>query len=330
MKRTAIAVAFGALALPAASSAETFSDPAGDNCGEFGSPGMPLPLCDDDVTSASQDAPSPGTIRVTFNYAAPPKATGYLPRLAIHTASGDRAQPDFLAAYYHVGGGNYAWQMRRWNAHNDGEVTAAVEATTSGNSVSLTFPASAIGSPSEYRWWAAGGAIGEAPHECPEQVPNDGFHTHVLGGGPGGGTPGGGAPGGAAPPSGGRTADAMLASLGTAAKTGDRRTGAAPRLLADGGFRIPLVGLDPGRVTAELTGSTGPAARALVLANGQVLIGQSGRARMQVRLTRAGRRALRGARRTVRARLTLTYRPATGGSPLRVARRLRIAPPPEH
>ena len=33
MKRAAIAIAVSALALPATASAETFTDPSGDNCG---------------------------------------------------------------------------------------------------------------------------------------------------------------------------------------------------------------------------------------------------------------------------------------------------------
>jgi hypothetical protein len=313
MKHAALALAVSALALPPTASAETFTDPSGDNCGVFGS----LTLCDDDATSVSQESPSPGTIRLTFTYAGPPWTTSYLPRVAIHTASQDRAEPDFLAAYYHVGGGSYAWQVRRWQLNNGGEVTGAVDATTAGTSMTLTFPAAAIGSPAQYRWWAAGGAVAEEPQDCPEQLPGSGFFTHVLGGAHGGAPPGSGDT-----PRAGRTAEQLRGSLRSAARTGGSRTGRAGALLGAGGFSVPLSGLDRGKVTAAL----GSASQ--VLAKGQVKLGASGRATLRVRLTAAGRRKLRRARRTLHARLTLNYRRSTGGPPIRVARKLRIAPSP--
>ena len=236
MKRAAIAIAVSALALPATASAETFTDPSGDNCGVFG----PLTLCDDDATSVSQDSPSPGTIRLAFTYAGPPRGTSYLPRVAIHTASPARAQPDFLAAYYHVGGGSYAWQVRRWQLSNGGQITGAVDAATTGNTVTLTFAAAAIGGPKQYRWWAAGGSVAEEPQDCPEQLPGGGFFTHVLGGGDGGPPPASGD----TPPA-GRTVQQLRGSLRSAARTGDRRAARVRTLLSAGGILHPALAPRP-------------------------------------------------------------------------------------
>ena len=172
----------------------------------------------------------------------------------------------------------------------------------------------------------AGGSIGESPQEGAELVPNADFFTHVLGGGGGGGVPGAGPV--TPPPTAPSTRPGASRSLNRGARRADGLTDSAAKLLAGGGFTLPLSDLDPGQVAVSLTAPVAARVRSRVLASGTVRIGANRRGRAKIRLSAVGRRVLRKAKRPVTATVRLTYRAAAGGAPLTKTRRVKIKPPP--
>jgi hypothetical protein len=146
------------------------------------------------------------------------------------------------------------------------------------------------------------------------------------GGSTGGGATGGGSTGGGSSTPAVPTAAQIAAALGVDIKALVKtltklRT---RKLVSAGGFSAKgLDALGAGRFTVTLTGATagkaGAAAKAVTIAKGTRSVTEAGRYTMKVKLTKHGKRLLRGARR-VKAKLTLRFQPTAGATQVRSAK----------
>lgn len=129
----------------------------------------------------------------------------------------------------------------------------------------------------------------------------------------------------AAPIAEGASAPAALVTVGQVAKLlGPRVVRRSARTLIKRGFRFTVNAPSAGWLKVTWR-SRARGKRAKVLASGQVTFAKAGKARLTVRLNRAGRRAVRRSSKKLKITVRGSFTPADGGAAVTVARKATVA-----
>ena len=314
-----------ALGGPAATSAsaETFTDPAGDNIGldSFG-----RTVTAPDMTFASQQILPDGRIEL-ISTAGPGVCSTLLPE----GGTADKPAHAFIALYadkldqyihdsINQADINYriAFDTTRQSyvIRTQFQVVSVIDWVESGSTVVLRFPPRLIGAPLRLRWIASQHCRGDLPFDDVDVMPDTGYFELAV-------PPGPATPILTVPPLPQGTdplPDAPIIADTSTEKTLSSAASATAKRLAKG---IPATGLSlnlsrfaPGKVTVSIK-------RKVALARGTATV-KNGRAAVRLRLTAAGRKALKGTG-TLKLTMTIAFTPSAGGEQSTTTRQVTLA-----
>ncbi len=315
----AAALTAAALVAAAPAGAASFTDPIGDNIGlnEFGQT-----VTAPDIALASHQLLADG--RIELQYVLQPGTIGVCrtlapegdvnvpvrPNFALFTDSTADNSPDYRIIFDTVEN-TYVIRDNTTTRPN----IAQIEGIDAGGSITVHFDAKYVGKPQQLRWMVSQTCKGRLPWEDVERAPNVGTYALDLpfppkpdpGYDPP--TPGTPDPLPDALPS---TTSAAQAQLSAGATR-------AAKLLVGGvpsaGTLLSFSGLPAGNVLVVLGTTT-------ILARGSADT-KGGTARLRLRLTKAGRRALHGTG-SLKTRLKFVFSPRGGGRQTTILRRITV------
>ena len=196
--------------MPGLVSAQTLTDPVGDNCRDYPGPMGTFNRCGPDITQAVFSTPGDGNLHVDVTYASLPiNGTGDAAfqeqpdfiELGIYPKS--YAEPKFAVGTYRFVRGGATWKLQAVTPglQNVGDGSAIVRAL----GIELVVPLGPLGDFANWRYVLNAGSTGEVVPEHPELAPNSGLFD-LAGDSPGGGGAGGGGGGGGGGPDDARVA----------------------------------------------------------------------------------------------------------------------------
>jgi len=311
-----VAAVFAVGAVPA--SATTHTDPTGDNCKAYLGIGN---FCGFDIATAADSTDANGTVHLAVTYPAHDCLKNGV-SLVINVPSFeiyDSAATGPVSFGPHLIGliqqGLHGYELRQLPS-NVTTPLASVITGTAPTTVDVAVPPAAAGALGTFKWLASNSCIGEAPNEASDIAPNTGLYDHAGSAGGGGG---------------GVTKVAITAAV---AKTlaGVKPTKAAT-LLKKGG--LPITFAAPGTGSLKVTVARIKFIRAAgfvrlaqttTLAKLSVTVTKVGTVKKTVKLTKAGRALIKGARKTNTLKVTVTFK--SGAVSVAKSKKLKVTPRP--
>ena len=180
--------------VPGVASAQTLTDPVGDNCRNYpGLPGSPdITGCGPDISQAVFTSPGDGNLHVNVSYASLPSGP-LIPQLPTYIELGiypkTATTPQLVVGSHRFSNFGGTWKLQLLSS-TAFQVLADGSATTSALGIELVVPLGPLGDPSNYLYALNSGSNGEVIPEHPDLAPNTGLFS--LAAAPGGGGGGGG------------------------------------------------------------------------------------------------------------------------------------------
>jgi hypothetical protein len=296
MKLAALVVTLAAVLVGSASAAAaTHADPAGDNCKLFG----PNQWCGFDISSASDVTDANGTVHLQLAY---PAKTCDGNGVSLPSGPSFELYDTTVTAPARIGTHQIAQingdVLAQFQYNPFTRTTTTLTSTTTVVGATTTFdvaiPPAIAGALGAFRWLGSNTCIGELPQEASDIAPDTGLYEHAAGGGTGGGV--------------------TLATITSAVKgtLAAAKAKSAATLLKKGGFPItfkaPGGGTFKATLTARASGSGANAVKTVTIATLKLTLSKAGKVTRTVKLTSAGRKLLKNAKKTISAKLTISFK----------------------
>jgi hypothetical protein len=294
MKLAALVVTLAAVLVGSASAAAaTHADPAGDNCKLFG----PNQWCGFDISSASDVSDANGTVHLQLTYPAKTCDGNGIsqesrPSFEIYDTTATvpvPVGPHLVALLHGTFSGGYEMQGLSTTPPTTTPLTATTTVSGATTTFDVAIPSATAGTLGAFRWLGSNTCIGELPQNASDIAPNAGLYDHAGGG-------------------------VTLAAITSAVKgtLAAAKAKSATTLLKKGGFPITFKAPGGGTFKATLTtgasGSGANAVKTVTIATLKLTLSKAGEVTRTVKLTSAGRKLLKNAKKTLSAKLTISFK----------------------